>query len=106
MTQLRDTSQSLSKLRDICLRIFLDKQGYPQIKEQLKKVDNFQELYYTNTPESQKKAKEIIDEIYTKLVHGIEAIFYNNSGIIDKLEKGEKITKEDLEYQLGQVKIF
>ena len=106
MTEVRDVSQALNELKDNYLRSFLDNQGYPQIKEQLEKIDNIQELYYTNTPESRKRVKEILDEIYTKLVHGVEAIFYNNSGIIDKLERGEKVTMEDLEYLLGQVKIF
>jgi len=106
MTELRDISQELNELKNNYLRNFLEKEGYPKIKEQLEKIDNIQESYYTNTPESRKKAKDIINEIHTKLVHGIEAIFYNNSGIIDKLKKGERITTEDLEYQLCQVKIF
>ncbi|MCE8163504.1 MAG: hypothetical protein I3273_06920 [Candidatus Moeniiplasma glomeromycotorum] len=106
MVETRDISRELDELKNNYLRSFLDKQGYPQMKEQLEKIDDIQGLYYTNTPESRKKAKEIFDEIYTKLVNGVEAIFYNNSGIIDKIERGERITMRDLEYQLGQVKLF
>jgi hypothetical protein len=106
MTEMRDVSQALNELKDNYLRSILDNQVYPQIKEQLGKIDNLQELYYTNTPESRKKAQEILNEIYMKLVNGVEAMFYNNSGIIDKLERGERITTKDLEYQLTQVKIF
>lgn len=106
MTEVRDVSQALNELKNDYLRSILDNQVYPQIKEQLEKIDDIQELYYTNTPESRKKAQEILNEIYMKLVNGVEAMFYNNSGIIDKLERGERITTADLEYQLTQVKIF
>lgn len=106
MTQLRDRFQELDDLKYIYLRKLLDSEIYPELREYLEGIDDIEELYHTNTPESRKKAEAIIDEILKKIMNGIEALFYNDKGIIDKLEKKEEITKNDLDCQLKKVEIF
>src|SRR3954453_6525916 len=106
MTQLKDISQELDDLKHIYLRKLLDSEIYPELRKYLKEIDDIEELYYTNTPESRKKAEEIIDEILKKIMNGTEALFYNNNGVISKLERKEEITKDDLDCQLKRVEIF